>query len=107
MKESWGKVGKNALNEEVMWDELLYFGPKPFKFWALILGTGGSIIDCQLYTWLLYVKCIVVTIFSHLLCVMCSLIYVMAMLSLFVFNEYANSEMFVDHLFISTESPLD
>ena len=39
-----GKVGKNALNEERMWDELLYKGPKPFKFWALILETGGSIM---------------------------------------------------------------
>ena len=43
MKESWGKVGKNALNEERIWGELLHQGPKPFKFWALTLGTGGSI----------------------------------------------------------------
>ena len=45
MKESQGKVGKNALNEERMWGELLHQGPKPFKFWALTLGTGGSIYD--------------------------------------------------------------
>ena len=25
-----------------MWGELLHYGPKPFKFWALTLGTGGS-----------------------------------------------------------------
>ena len=42
MKESQGKVGKNALNEERKWGELLHQGPKPFKFWALTLGTGGS-----------------------------------------------------------------
>ena len=45
MKEVKGKVGKNALNEERIWDELLYFGPKLFKFRALILRTGGCTVQ--------------------------------------------------------------
>ena len=45
-----GKVGKNALNDERMWDELLYYGLKPFKFWALILETGESNLYTKDYT---------------------------------------------------------
>ena len=37
-----GKVEKNVLNDERMWDELLYFGSKSFKFWALIFHSGDS-----------------------------------------------------------------
>ena len=42
MKESKGKSRKKTLNEERILDELLYQGPKPFKFWTLIVRTGGS-----------------------------------------------------------------
>ena len=36
------EVAKNALNKERIWYGLLCFVTKPFKFYTLILQTGGS-----------------------------------------------------------------
>ena len=42
MKESSGQTRKNALSGEIMWDDLLHFGQKTFKFCALLLRAIGN-----------------------------------------------------------------
>ena len=51
MKRVRDKVGKNTLNEKKMMDELLYFRPKSFKFYVLILPTRQE----EVIFWTLYI----------------------------------------------------